>query len=665
MKFCQTSIQKISQRERPDATDIKVAEDLLARMETEVKTRREFELTTSPYNRLLRAYARSLDEQSIYKATALLKHMQSSDYLPYPDTFTYDAALFVCTTSTHQKAGETAESILQEMQAVSESYNGAYTVSPTLTSYHNVIYSHANQSKSIYGAAAAAEDWLMRLSDLSCQPGNQHLQPTNAAFNRVLQAWSVSAENKGADRALQILELMMKLNDSETAPDAISFGTVIDAFARRDRPHEAELVLKKALDYFVCKLDEEGGERSDGAVIDLTSNGLNRSMSAWSKSSQVDAAYRSKDLLDDAYTLSSRPRRHHRLKFAPDANSHYFYMLTLLKSENGLEVADEHVYSMIQECLIDPTRPLPTTGIFNTVMTAWAQSKHPDRAERVSRLLQQMILLSEAVDLTECKPVRGTFSICADVWYKSGLPNAAQELLSVLEMSERRQSTEAFIYQACINALCSEGTPQATVKALEVLRRYEQRADERIVEWDPRQACGLYTRVIQELGKVRHHKAADLALSLFRGMATEEPREAKPTSRTYTAMMVCFSRLRSPSATQMVLDLYHEMKERDAITTSKVRLDGIVFKIVLSALVNAQDVDKAVDVVSFLLQSILDGRSDLATGGILVYCNNLLPRIRCSDELRKELGRKMDIILANSAASMDGELHAKSRINSV
>jgi pentatricopeptide repeat protein len=386
--FLQRSLQRICKQEVLSVEDIQTAEKRLKRIEEEVAGGNA-KLTTSPYNRLLRAYARSNgNEEYLLKTTNLLGHMFSCDYLPNPDTYTYDAALYVCTRSNCASAAATAEQILHEMQSLAETDG---TVAPTLTSYHNVILSHANQSASVYGAAAAAEDWLMKLSDLGCQPGNEHLLPTTQAFNHVLQAWAICAENNGADRALQILELMKKLDDSPSTPDAISFGTVINAYARRNRPEGAEVVLKQALDYFTAR-QERDVESTDGdaAIVDLT-NCLNRTMGAWSKSSHADAAAHAKNLLDDAYTLSSFTTSQSRLVFAPDAATHYYYIVTLLKDDvHGVVQADHHLYSMIQSCLKSSAlanRVVPTTGTFHTVMKAWARSKRPERAERATKLL--------------------------------------------------------------------------------------------------------------------------------------------------------------------------------------------------------------------------------------------------------------------------------------
>ncbi|GKY95423.1 hypothetical protein MPSEU_000503800 [Mayamaea pseudoterrestris] len=653
-------VHNVSLQQKPDLRKIQKAEEILRRAEDDAFRKSNvigpLSTTTTPFNRLLRAYVKSNEKQSVVKAQELLERMKYSDHLPYPDTFTYDAVLFACTKSKHTKAPEIAEKVLKEMQSLANVHDS--NVAPTLTSYHNIILAHANQSASVYGAAAAAEDWLMHLSNLSIQPENKHLRPTTQAFNHVLQAWATSIENNGADRALQILELMINLKDAKTDPDSISFATVINAFARRNRPEEAELALKRALDYFNATAPHE-------TTIDLTTC-LNRTMGAWSKSSRPDAAQRAKDLLDDAYTLASSSwsssqctPQQSRIIFAPNADTHYYYVLTLLSNEQeGLSQADEHVREMIQSCYQRRRRKAgissrqltvtPLMGTIHTVMKAWTSSHEEKRAQRATDLLLQMIDLADSTSmngacLADCIPVAGSFAICIDAWTKSGNPETADKVLMLLNLAEKRRCHDAFAYQATVNMLCRFQSTEATYKAVHILRQYKKLADEGRVKWVPSHAIGLYTAVIAGLGRIKNEEAAETALELFKSIPVTGPRAALPTSKTYTALMVCYARIRSQEATRIVFELYLKMKELDANPESKVRLDGIAFKTVLRSLAFVQDHVHFDDVLSFFLCELRSGRSEFAAArDFLVECQSLLPLAGLPLTRRREIETDLD-----------------------
>ena len=635
VKLLQDHIRTVSLCLKPTKGDIQAAEQSLTRLEV---TAASTGLTTTPYNRLIRAYAKSQERDSVEKAQTLLRRMKETPGAPAPDTFTYDAALYVCTKSSHAQAAEMAEQWLHEMEALGAKSDS--TVSPTITSYQNVILAHANQSASVYGAAAAAEDWLMRLSELSCRTDNQHdLRPTTQAFNHVLQAWATSLENNGADRALQVLALMITLDDANTNPDATSFATVIHAFARRNRPEEAELVLKRALSHYIAS----------NTSADLTPC-LNRTLGAWSTSRHEHATRRAKELLDDAYALSASSSS---IVLGPDAASHYYYVMTLLNDEQaGVKEADEHLHSMFQQCLTNKTRQTrlpvvaPSIGTVHTVMRAWSRSKFEAKADRVMELLRQVVhLAAKSERHTESYPVPGTFSICIDAWIKSGRSDAAERVLEVLNMAEELNCTDAFCYQAAINILCRARTEETTWKAVDVLKRYQQRADFGEAKWVSSQSIGLYTSVISELARIRSETAAATALDLFRNIPSAGTRAARPTSKTYSSLMVCFCKLDTADAAKVVFNLFQEMRQLDSDPASKVSLDAFAFRTVLRSLVRVQDHAHAYEVLSCLCDCIQKGRIDLAEVSLLNECLELLPRLGLSSAKSHEVALELKSII--------------------
>ncbi|KAL7558970.1 hypothetical protein ACA910_006312 [Epithemia clementina (nom. ined.)] len=171
--------------------------------------------------------------------------------------------------------------------------------------YHEWILVHASRAATEYGAAAQAEDILLKVSHLAsahasattttttasatwnpidattspqprpaahppapprAKPRAAWTGPTTETFNRVLRAWVESPENKALVRARDILQLMMRLQRQEQqspetttttttttttmGPNPHSFATLIAAHAKRGEPVLAQQVWEMAVDYF-------------------------------------------------------------------------------------------------------------------------------------------------------------------------------------------------------------------------------------------------------------------------------------------------------------------------------------------------------------------------------------------------------------------------------
>ena len=176
--------------------------------------------------------------------------------------------------------------------------------------YNEWILVLASRASTEYGAAAQAEDLLLRMSymaatqtstaattlstpteSLSLKPRAAWTGPTTETFNRVLRAWAESPENHALLRARDILQLMLKLNQqypqgseglssisqqpqqepslskphssgqSGLGPNPASFGTLISAHAKRREPEMAQEVWDMAWQHFNdAKLPSEQDE---------------------------------------------------------------------------------------------------------------------------------------------------------------------------------------------------------------------------------------------------------------------------------------------------------------------------------------------------------------------------------------------------------------------
>jgi pentatricopeptide repeat protein len=523
-----------------------------------------------------------------------------------------------------------------------ESLEGNKPVRADTSIYNALILVYANKAHTLYGAAAAAEDCLLRLSKLAVEDGVS--RPDTQSFNRVLKAWAMSPEGNGADRALEILKLMLKLQDqqNDVIPDSISFGTVINAFARRKRPEEANQVFNEALKYF-----KSHPPKSTEPPVDLT-NCFNTISLAWARSGHAEAPERVEALLREAYRLKHKSNNHNSdvnsgIVVTPDAQLHTHCIEAVIRSDrpNAVDQADQllrdMVYSFVNTTNNNSkittnnddnhnTAPAPSTGTFGVVMNGWLRSGRAQSAERAEALLRLMMDLAENKG-ADCAPEAGAFSICITAWTQTKSPQAPAKAYNLLEMMEQRKMIKFYAYKSVINILCRARGREPPFVALKLLQRMKYHVDNGMEK--PDFMVGLYTVVVSALARVQTLEAAELALETLRGV----PEGITATSRTYTGVIHAFSRLRGERPTAVTMELFEEMKELDADPKSKVILDKILFLSVLESLSYDGSIDagnQACRVLGVMIEMHENGREDMEPSS-LYYDSCLFALTRSGD----------------------------------
>jgi len=718
LDFCYHAIGKICQgahkrqrRHYPMHQDLELAETLLQRMEREkehvVDANRALSdslpLSSTSYNRLIRAWAQTPSRQSnnhnswtpLEQANRILqrlkrKHQERPDVYPSPDTHSYSAVLYACTlnaldenirnvnvdwkeVSTMDRVerfdttSQLANTLLQQVQD-SARQNPHGPIQATYALYNNMILMHANQAATRYGAAAEAEDWLLYLSDLDTQ-GQHEFRPATPAFNRVLKAWSIAStkmdkdyqDTKGADRALEILDLMIKLGDV-ASPDVVSFTTVISAFAKRNRPVEAQGVLQKALDYFATS----GAIESES--IDLTPC-LNAAITAWSCfqadeiDPDMDAFVRIGALLHGAYALGPQQQNQkgpqdqsenslgENIRLVPDALSHVKYLEALINLQSqtpetrtpvgdheqadvGIDRAERHLRELLN--IRDIVPPISISS-FHVVLRGWSQSDRPERGEKALALLSDMMRAAEVRGL-HCHPTTETINLVLEILLSLlDRPEALSNLFQVLQKAEVRNLTNHTSYHRTVNSLCQVGTKDSAFAAARVLAMYEGQVDKReTLKWDPRQTVGLYTAVLTQLSRLGTIEAAELALQTLLNIPREGKRAMEPSISTFTAVIRAFSNLRNHEdrCSEVTFEIFQKIKDLHRDTKSKVSFDGISFKVILMALSNTRNeesAEKIVNVLTFFLELLHSGNPNVEPGaGALKKSLSTLEH--CADE---------------------------------
>ena len=72
----------------------------------------------------------------------------------------------------------------------------------------------------------------------------------------------------------------------------------------------------------------------------------------------------------------------------------------------------------------------PNTIVFNTVISAWAQSGDRDARSHASRYLEYMKKV-EALGHKDCGPTEVTYKLVINAWSNSGHPDADREITSL------------------------------------------------------------------------------------------------------------------------------------------------------------------------------------------------------------------------------------------
>ena len=466
------------------------------------------------YNNVLDATAKCGVMTGFRKANELLEKMHERHEAyphcsPAPNTISYHCVLDACARSSankHTEAAKKAEELIKKMEELSQAHPDG-NVHPETRSYDMVIMAHAHQAPLKYGAANAAEDWLRYLSKLNTEGG---AGPSSNTFNFVLQAWKSSPEDKGADRALELLHLMIKLNreghHEQVRPCERSFANVIQAFANRNRPEEAEDVLKLALSFF---LDTEFVSNYPKELVDVR-RCFNIAINGWAKSSVPDAPERADSLLRDMRTLAQETLL---VVADPDIFSHTSCMEALANSgrSDAPEIVESRLYSLLEEhSASHGDGLLPTPVMFDCVIRTWFRSDKENKADRMESLLNALIELAQRRKNNQLLPRPRTVNLCLNAWCRAG--DAKGKALHLLNRMEVIGCTDSQSYLPMIESLLEESQQNSdsdsAYAAAVVLEKLQAQIKYRgKIEW-PSDPVYLHNRVFMALRKIGTGAAA-------------------------------------------------------------------------------------------------------------------------------------------------------------
>jgi hypothetical protein len=612
------------------------------------------------HNNVLDAWAKCGNPGGFLRALNLLeamhkRHQDYPDICPSPNTISYHSALTACARSAklgHPAAPAAADKLIKQMERHSEDNPGG-AIHPETQSYANVMLAHANQAHQVYGAAGAAEDWLHYISKRNTEGGPG---PDTACFNMVLKAWKSCPEDRAADRALELLNLMIKLfhdgHHEMVSPNERSFGQVIDAFAERSRPEEAEAVLKMALSFFLD--DEQVRRKLPDRQIDLRQC-FNIVINGWAKSGGSDAPERATALLMDMRAIAKET---YLVRTEPDVFTHTSCMEAIANSgrDDAPEIVESRLFSMIEQHRTqqyghgrdyDEMAPLPNGATFDCAIRTWHRSEKPNKGERMEDILNTSIDLAQRHDQADMLPRPRTVNMCLKAW----APTDESKALDILIRMEIVRCVDHFSYISLIHEFLNDvdehkgNAANRVYAAAVVLEKFQAQIMHRgIFDW-PRDPQQLYNTVLFGLLKLGTGDAADRAYSLLEGMERNTTLRAKPSIASYSCVIRALSKQPSGERTKKafaifdhVTQLHHHDKKR------KVKLDTHAFLAMLAYLANVKQrwaADQAYNLLGTLIRMHSQTGHKAHQPDFQCYDKCLQAMARCEDLESLQLAVKM------------------------
>lgn len=408
--------------------------------------------------------------------------------------------------------------------------------------------------------------------------------------HRVLNAMKES-ETVSVEDALQLLNKMESIPDEAHRPDAKSFTMVLNMLsASPGNARTAEL----AEDLFQRALARGGQE--DVMV-------WNSYLHVLSKCSIGDreASYRAEEVLKQmirskvvdhfsfaivlhALANTGRPDRAQalleRMMNMDEVEATETMFNTCIdafaKQGNG-----EQAEALLQTMLGRRSNLPPSTVAFASAINAWANSQHPEAAERAQKLLTRMEDLS-------CPPTTESYTAAIVAWSNSNKPWAtkrARELLQTMETrclhGEEQACPTIASYTSVIHALAKSRDRNSVKDAENLLQQMKEIARSGRRDFVLNKIT--YSAVINVLAKSRAPDAHKKALKLLREMQalakTEGPHVA-PNAVTFNSVITAFANQGEASEARMLLD---EMIDEVSRGNEEVTPDTFTYAAVLHA----------------------------------------------------------------------------------
>lgn len=327
------------------------------------------------FSGVINAYMNSNRRDRVDKCLEILNRMRKENmYNPVAYTAVIQGLSLVRQSWTEPIAIK----LLSEMWSY---YNEGHTsMKPTTTIYSSLINLFAKSRDS--SSRRKAVELLTELEHKFTSTGDSDFQPDNITYNACLSSFSKARNAKEAMKAEEILNRMQKLHDEgfpNVCPDSFSMTSVCAAWANSGAdPQKCENILNSMQHlYENGNVSMKPSRVAFGAVVN-----------AWSKAGNVE---RAEDIV------------HHMEQF------------------QGQEYEDM----------------TPNHVIYNSLISAYANSRSEDAIDKVESILQKMIDMKSMGKL-DASPTRITFNSVLSVYQRSAnVQNVSDKAAKILNQMEK------------------------------------------------------------------------------------------------------------------------------------------------------------------------------------------------------------------------------------
>jgi pentatricopeptide repeat protein len=486
---------------------------------------------------------------------------------------------------------EKVERILLELQDLYQRFHDDDFV-PTAATFNSVLSAYARCA--LPDRAARAEQLLMSLREMAEWSGNTACLPDTTSVNTVVHAWAES-NDKGAVEGAEALLNAMQLWEG-VQPDAYTYTAVIKAWARSDR-NGAAMRCESFLNAMWAAFEKGNHQVKPNDVTYATV------IYAWSRNKGKEAPYRAEALFremmerhkngdstlkprESSYVSLMTTWNRSNLREAPSRVQFYFNQMrgSHLAGDKSLQPsaklynaalfamkragdgagAENILEVMYADFERGNNKAQPNTHVFNTIISAWANTRTHIAPERAEAIVLRMLELHSDKGW-DCKPNAITYTCILDCWAKSSrsdAPDRAEEILRHMQhlsdKGDENVKPTTYAWSTVLTAWSRSTSLDAPVRAQqlfdEMLRKFEA-GDKSLRPSGP-----AYASVLSTWSRSNRHDAPQISseiLKLMKERHLADTLNEKPNRYHYSAVISAFA---SKGDVQNAEALFEEMK---------------------------------------------------------------------------------------------------------
>jgi len=413
--------------------------------------------------------------------------------------------------------------------------------------------------------AQQIHDGMMDMYKRSDDPSR--ITPSTVSFNTMLNAWAKSMDPEAVDKAEQLFEEMLELDDDVARPDVLTFSTLMDVYSK--------------------SAGDDAVERAESIFQFMNTLGVQRNVYTFSA-------------LQNVYARSGRP----------DA------------SEQCQRILDR----MIQQYKNGDVFAKPNCINYNAVLCAMSRTKTKASAQRAYAFLQKM----ERPDVDggfDVEPDRLSYALailaCArnpDAVYGA---ERSEKLLLKMETRARKEAKrrkeissaappsvtlDLESFNVVLLAISKSRTPDAVRRTIRIVKRMEKYANDGDTDIMPNTRSWnaiLHSMSRSQTKLIGEGEKAEQILNHMSDLYRRGTTNAKPDAYSFAAVLSTYQKLETVNATERADEIVRYMEELYGRGELDSHPDTVHYSILCATWVKSGDpraASRVVDILSRMKQ---------------------------------------------------------------